>query len=72
MKAVLEFTMPEEEYDFKTAVNAIEWKDVVEEVDDMLRTELKYSDLGEGERAKLQKVRDYLRNALIDRGLSIA
>ena len=42
MKAILEFTLPEEEADFRCAVNASHWRRVVVNLDQWLRDQAKY------------------------------
>lgn len=43
MKATLRFTLPEEQAEFNDAVNGGKWKLVLQELDDDLRTSIKYN-----------------------------
>ena len=78
MKAILEFTLPEDKEEFDLAHQGAQWQGVVVEVDNYLRDYLKYvldayeERTGEDPtavRVVLQKTRDFLREELEDRGL---
>lgn len=70
MKATLTFTLPEEEIEYTAAVQALKWKGLVWELDQYLRSELKYNEaLNQAEGDALQKVRDKLYELLRDDGL---
>ena len=59
MKAILEFNLPEDKVDFDLAIQGSDWKHVCWEMDQLLRTHLKYdNDLKEDEVKMLQYVRD--------------
>jgi hypothetical protein len=55
MKAILEFTFPEDQDEHTDALNGANWKSVVWELDEWLRQQIKYSN-----REDLQEVRDKL------------
>ena len=44
MKATLEFNLPEDQYEFNTAIKGGGWKHVCWEMDQYLRKEIKYND----------------------------
>ena len=44
MKAILEFNLPDENFNYMNAVFASNWRQVVNELDDWLRNEKKYQD----------------------------
>ena len=44
MKAILEFNLPADEEDYKTATNSREWKMVVEDLNIWLKEEMKFGD----------------------------
>jgi hypothetical protein len=55
MKAILEFTYPDDADAHDDALNGAEWKSVVWEIDEWLRQQIKYHN-----REDLQMVRDKL------------
>lgn len=68
----LRFNLPEEGVEFLTAQRAQAWKGIVEDLDQWLRNEIKYSDQGAEERlAIFQEARDKLWSFLQDNELSI-
>ena len=60
MKAILEFNLPEEAYEHRMAIDGISWKYVVSEMDEYLRSQIKYQELPEEADKTLQAARDYL------------
>jgi hypothetical protein len=54
MKAVLEFNLPEEEHEFRTAVDGHKWQLVVTELDSRLRGRLKYYDASLAEKGLVE------------------
>lgn len=44
MKATLEFNLPEDQYEFNTAIKGGDWKHVCWEMEQYLRKEIKYND----------------------------
>lgn len=60
MKATLEFNLPEEQEEFKTAAKAGETMSVVEDVLNYIRSRLKYANLPETSIAELREIRSRL------------
>lgn len=60
MKATLEFNLPEEEDEYKCAMNGRAYRAVLIEMDEMLRRRLKYEDLPEAISETIQLIRDNL------------
>ena len=61
MKATLEFNLPEEESNFRQAIDGHKWKYVVWQLDEHLRRELKYNEaLPKEAYVALQDTRDTL------------
>lgn len=61
MKAVIEFTLPEEKEEFEVASNSMSILFCIKDFDNYLRSQLKYNDgLSESERKVFQGVRDKL------------
>lgn len=70
MKAILEFSLPEDQSDFDLAVNGAKAQSALWEMDQYLRNELKYSDDRSFEDLKLlQELRDQLREIMFENGL---
>jgi hypothetical protein len=72
MKAKLEFDLPEEQSEFRCAVNGVNWMSVCWDMDQWLRSELKYNDAkySDKEYKLLEKVRKELNDRVIDNGVS--
>lgn len=45
MIAKLEFNLPDDDYEYRCAVNGRKWRTVAEELDRFLRNKMKYEDL---------------------------
>lgn len=70
MKAILEFNLPEEDEEFNTAMHGIDYKIILEELDNYLRHELKYNEdaMVATRHGVFQEIRDKLwelRNAAL-------
>jgi hypothetical protein len=60
MKATLEFNLPDEQSEFESAVNGHLYKHVVWDIDNYLRSKLKYSDLTDTEYTIYDDIRTVL------------
>ena len=67
MKATLEFDLPEEATEHMAAVQGMEWKLLVFNFDQQLRSHIKYG----GAPKTIENIRDELREAIADAGLSL-
>lgn len=70
-KAVLEFNLPEENDEFETAYNGINYKIILSELDNYLRSRLKYEELSEPIYEALQATRDELSKLVREENLDI-
>ena len=71
MEAILKFNLPEEQPDFESATNGWKWALVAWELDQHLRSQLKYNDkLSEEQYNLCQETRDKLWDILRDKDLS--
>lgn len=71
-KVTLEFDPCEDREDMESAINGWKWKMLVWDLDQHLRSELKYNDAVVGEAyAALEKLRDHLHALKIDAGLTL-
>jgi len=71
MKAILEFNLPEEAAEHRAAVQALDWKYVVSEMDEYLRSQIKYQELPEEANKALQAARDNLHELCNDNNVNI-
>ena len=64
-KAILEFNLPEEQYEFESAHNGSKFRCVLSELDTFLRNKIKYEDLtGKDSYEELCKTREELHSLL--------
>ena len=71
MKATLEFNLPEEASEHRAAVQALDWKYVVTEMDEYLRQQIKYGELNEEGDKILQAAREHLHELCNDNNVNI-
>lgn len=71
MKAILEFDLPKETDEHRAAVQALEYKYVVSEMDEYLRSQIKYQELPEEAAKALQAARVYLSELCNDNNIDI-
>lgn len=71
MKAILEFTLPEETHEHQDALQGSEWKWAVSDLSNYLRNESKHVDHSAEEYRILDAVRERLFEILDDRGLNL-
>lgn len=71
-KATITFNLPEEQQEFNDAVHASDYKAVLWDLDQKLRSEIKYSEqIDNSTESAYQNVRDMIRGFLEDYGVSI-
>ena len=71
-KVTLEFDPTEDREDMESAINGWKWKMLVWDLDQHLRSELKYNDVVTGEAyAALEKIRERLHELKTDSGLTL-
>ena len=66
MKATLKFNLPEEQYEFDSAVNGCQWHNLVSDLDEKLRQDIKHRHVED-----LEHIRKYILNEILDRGLKL-
>jgi hypothetical protein len=71
MKAVLEFDLPEDNYDFLAAINGHNYKSSIKDFDELLRSEMKYKELSNDTYKAYKYCRDELRKILAEDNLFI-
>jgi hypothetical protein len=74
MNATLTFSLPEENFEHQTAIDAMKWRGIVSDLDEKLRTELKYGTLlnakTEGHKL-LEDIRSTLHQWMAEENLSL-
>ena len=71
-EAILKFYLPENQDEFETAVNGHKWKLAMRDLDQWLRSQLKYRDnFKDNEYETLEKCREILYEKLGDYGLNM-
>lgn len=71
MKGILEFTLPEDDENFRIAQDGWKWQSVVRGLDEYLRGKIKHGNLTVMETAILQGARDEIYKALSDKDLTL-
>lgn len=64
--AILRFSLPEEESEFKSAIQGLEAKSVLWDIDQRCRSLLKHGDPTEEEARMAQEIRDMIPSHLLD------
>ena len=71
MKAILEFDLPEDNHDFKAAINGNSYRNAIWDYDQWLRSEMKYGDLPDQQYKAYEICRKKLREILAEDNLFI-
>ena len=72
MKATLEFNLPEEAQEFRTAINGWKFKSVLNEINEDLRSKIKWQDdMSDEVRQALQAVRDDMYQRLSEHNINL-
>jgi hypothetical protein len=72
MKATLEFNLPEEAQEFRTAINGWKFKSVLNEINEDLRSKIKWQDdMSDEVRFALQAVRDDMYQRLSEHNINL-
>jgi len=70
-EGTLRFQLPEEQFEFETAVDAAKWYHVAVDVDEYLRQQIKYKSLSSDVFKALQDVRTMLHETVTEEGLQL-
>lgn len=71
MKATLTFTLPEEEHEYTNAVEGAKMRSILWDVDQWLRSKMKYEELSDGQFDAFKETRDHLRRLLIEENIDL-
>ena len=70
-KGKLIFTLPEEQEEWLTAVNAIKYKILVSEIDEYIRKKLKHEELAEEVYKELEDIRSFINEMCINNAIEL-
>ena len=71
MKATITFTLPEEEHEYRNAVEGAKMRSILWEIDQWLRAKLKYEELTDGQYDAYKATRDELLKLLIEENVDL-
>ena len=73
MKAILEFTLPEEQVEFDCAVNGVKWMSAMWDLDQWLRSQTKYAPdtMSSDTHIAFEECREKLHEILNEEGLKL-
>lgn len=71
MKAILQFTLPEENHEYLNASQGAQMRSILWDVDQWLRAKLKYEELSDGQYDAFKETREYLRSLLIEENIDL-
>ncbi len=71
MKATLTFNLPEEEHEYMNAVQGAKMRSILWDLDQWLRSKLKYEELSDGQYDAFKETRDHLRELLIEENIDL-
>ena len=73
MKAILEFNLPEDQPEFNTAIKGSDWKHVCWEMEQYLRTQIKYApdEMSQEKYDTLEEVREEFNRIMNQNGVDV-
>lgn len=71
MKATLTFNLPEEQHEYMNAVQGAKMRSILWDLDQWLRSKLKYEELSDGQYDAFKETRDHLRELLIEENIDL-
>ena len=71
MKAMIEFNLPEENYEHLNATNGSKYRSVLWNLEKWMRAKLKFEELSDGQYDAIKETRDHLRALLQDQNIDI-
>jgi hypothetical protein len=71
MKATITFSLPEEDHEYRNAVEGAKMRSILWDIDQWLRAKLKYEDLTDGEYDAFKQTREELRKLLIEENIDL-
>ena len=71
MKATITFTLPDEEHEYRNAIEGAKMRVILWDVDQFLRAKMKYEDLSDGQYDAFKETREHLRRLLIEENIDL-
>lgn len=71
MKATITFTLPEEEHEYRNAVEGAKMRSILWEIDKWLRAKLKYEELSDEQYDAFKETREELLKLLIEENVDL-
>lgn len=71
MKATITFTLPEEEHEYRSAIEGEKMRAILWDVDQFLRAKMKYEELSDGQYDAFKETREHLRRLLIEENIDL-
>ena len=71
MKATITFTLPEEEEEYRNAIEGAKMRAILWDVDQFLRAKMKYEELNDGQYDAFKETREHLRRLLIEENIDL-
>ena len=71
MKATITFTLPEEEEEYRNAIEGAKMRAMLWDVDQFLRAKMKYEELSDGQYDAFKETREHLRRLLIEENIDL-
>ena len=71
MKATITFTLPEEEEEYRNAIEGAKMRAILWDVDQFLRAKMKYEELSDGQYDAFKETREHLRRLLIEENIDL-
>ena len=71
MKATITFTLPEEEDEYRNAIEGAKMRVILWDVDQFLRAKMKYEELSDGQYDAFKETREHLRRLLIEENIDL-
>ena len=71
MKATITFTLPDEEHEYRSAIEGKKMRVILWDVDQFLRAKMKYEELSDGQYDAFKETREHLRRLLIEENIDL-
>ena len=71
MKATITFTLPDEEDEYRNAIEGAKMRVILWDVDQFLRAKMKYEELSDGQYDAFKETREHLRRLLIEENIDL-
>jgi hypothetical protein len=71
MKATITFTLPEENHEYRNAIEGEKMRVILWDVDQFLRAKMKYEELSDGQYDAFKETREHLKRLLIEENIDL-